>query len=104
MSDTVPATTTSIPKPSARRTLMDLYLRKVVHPQARDNYRVILKDNGLEIEIGSIGIQHGSGATEAVGLGDRHRDPMRETEAQGIGKDRRDCMRQFGVAWDKVQL
>jgi hypothetical protein len=83
MSDTVPATTTSISKPSARRTLMDLYLRKVVHPQARDNYRVILKDNGLEIEIGSIGIQHGSGATEAVGLGDRHRDPHERNRSTG---------------------
>jgi hypothetical protein len=44
---------------------MDLYLRKVLHPQAHDNYRVLLKDDGLEVEIGSIGIQHGSGATEA---------------------------------------
>lgn len=41
---------------------MDLYLRKVIHPQARDNYRVILKHDGIETEIGSIGIQHGSGA------------------------------------------
>jgi hypothetical protein len=29
-----------------------LYLRKVIHPQARDNYRVVLKDDGLELEIG----------------------------------------------------
>ena len=36
---------------------MDLFLRKVIHPQARDNYRVILKDDGLEIEVGSIGMQ-----------------------------------------------
>jgi hypothetical protein len=43
----------------------NLYLRKVAHPQARDNYRVILKYDGLETEIGSIGIQQGSGATEA---------------------------------------
>jgi hypothetical protein len=45
---------------------MDLYLRKVVHPQALDNYRIILKYDGLEI--GSIGIQHGSGATEYWGI------------------------------------
>lgn len=45
---------------------MDLYLRKVIHPQARDSYRVTLKgDEGLETEIGSIGIKQGSGATEA---------------------------------------
>jgi hypothetical protein len=45
---------------------MDLYLRKVVHPQAINNYRVILKDDGPELEIGSIGIQHGSGAGSAA--------------------------------------
>ena len=39
---------------------MDLYLRKVIHPQARDNYRVLLKDDGLEVEVGPIGIQHGA--------------------------------------------
>jgi hypothetical protein len=33
---------------------MDLFLREVIHPQAPDNYRVILKDDGTEIEIGSI--------------------------------------------------
>jgi hypothetical protein len=37
---------------------MDLYLRRVVHPQAHDNYRVILKDDSIEVEIGSIEIQH----------------------------------------------
>jgi hypothetical protein len=37
---------------------MDLFLRKVIHPQARDNYRVLLKDDGLEIEVDSIGVQH----------------------------------------------
>jgi len=34
----------------------DLYLRKVDHHQARDNYRVILKLDGAEFEIGSIGL------------------------------------------------
>jgi hypothetical protein len=28
---------------------MELFLRKVIHPQARDNYRVTLKDEGEEI-------------------------------------------------------
>ena len=35
---------------------MDLFLRKVIHPQAHDNYRVVVRD-GDEIEIGSIGVQ-----------------------------------------------
>ena len=39
---------------------MNLYLRKVVHPQAHENYRVVLKLDGNEFEIGSIGIQHGA--------------------------------------------
>jgi len=39
-----------------------LYLRRIIHPQARDNYRVLLKSDDDEIEIGSIGVQHGSGA------------------------------------------
>jgi hypothetical protein len=48
----------------SRRPPMDLYIRKVIHPQSVDNYRALLKDEGLEIEIGSIEIRHGSGATE----------------------------------------
>jgi len=39
---------------------MNLYLRKVIHPQAHDNYRVILKCEEGEFEIGSIGIQDGA--------------------------------------------
>ena len=35
---------------------MNLYLRKVVHPQAHDNYRVILKRDGDEVEIGSTAV------------------------------------------------
>jgi hypothetical protein len=35
---------------SAESWEMDLFLRKIRHPQAHDNYRVILKDDGVEIE------------------------------------------------------
>ena len=35
---------------------MDLYLRKVIHPQAHD-YRIILKLDEGEFVIGSIGVQ-----------------------------------------------
>ena len=41
---------------------MDLYLRKVIHPQAHENYRVVLKRDEGEFEIGSIGIQFGPAA------------------------------------------
>jgi hypothetical protein len=80
---------------------MDLYLRKVIHPQAHDNYRVILKDDGLETEIGSIGIQRGSGATEHWVWAIDTVIPMREVDAQGTGADRKDCMRQFRAAWER---
>jgi hypothetical protein len=62
---------------------MDLYLRKVSHPQAHDNYRVLLKDDGLALEIGSIGIQHGSGATEDWLWAIDTAIPMREVDSQG---------------------
>ena len=45
---------------------MKLYLRKVVHPQAHDNYRVVLKRDGDEFEIGSIGIQDGAAWAWAI--------------------------------------
>ena len=48
-----------------------------------DNYRVVLKDDGLEIEIGSIGIQHGSGAVEYWAWAIDTVIPMREFEARG---------------------
>jgi hypothetical protein len=75
---------------------MDLFLREVIHPQAPDNYRVILKDDGTEIEIGSIGAQFDGWA-----WGIDTANPMREVDGQGTGTDRKDCMRQFRAAWDR---
>ena len=75
---------------------MDLFLRKVIHPQAHDKYRVILKGDGVEIEVGSIGVQHGGwvwGIDNIV--------PMIGAETDGVGRDRKDCMRQFRAAWDR---
>ena len=73
---------------------MDFYLRKVIHPQAPDNYRVILKCEDGDFEIGSIGIHHG--AVWAWGIDTVI--PMRALETQGEGKDRSDCVRQFKAA------
>ena len=81
--------------------MMDLYLRKIIHPQAHENYRVILKREDGEIEIGSIGIQHGIGATEHWAWGIDTAIPMRAFETRGRGKDRRDCTRQFKAAWER---
>jgi len=75
---------------------MDLFLRRVRHPQTRDSYRVLAKGNGDEVEIGSIGVQF-NGWAWAIDCA----IPMREVEAECVGKDRADCMRQFRAAWDK---
>ena len=78
---------------------MDLYLRKVIHPQAGENCRVILKDEDGEFEIGSIGIQHAAGASYFWAWAIDTVIPMRTHQTQGRGKDRRDCMKQFKAAW-----
>jgi hypothetical protein len=75
---------------------MDLFLRRVRHPQVRDSYRVVAEVDGDEIEIGSIGVQFDGWAwaiDSAI--------PMREVETAGAGIDRKDCMRQFRAAWGK---
>jgi hypothetical protein len=76
---------------------MDLFLRKIRHPQAHDNYRVILKDDGVEIEVGSIGVHH-----EGWMWGMDSVIPMRELETEGSGKDCKDCLRKFTAAWDRL--
>jgi hypothetical protein len=49
------------PPPTPVNGIIELFLRKVIHPQAHDNYRVILKDDGVEIEVGSIGVSTKAG-------------------------------------------
>jgi len=80
---------------------MNLVLRKVVHPQATDNYRVVLKDYIPEIEIGSIGITHAAGGQSFWRWAIDTVVPMRDIEAQGRGADRRDCMVKFRAAWER---
>jgi len=82
---------------------MDLFFHKVIHPQARDNYRVLFKDDGVEIEVGSIGIQHGSGTAEGWVWGIDNIVPMREADSHGTGSDRKDCMKQFPKGLGPVQ-
>lgn len=80
----------------------DLFLRKVTgHPQATDAYRVVLKSEDGETEIGSIGTQFKSGPDQVWRWGIDTVAPMRELESEGEGKDRKDCERQFKAAWDK---
>jgi hypothetical protein len=60
---------------------MDLFLRRVIHPQARDNYRVIVKVDG-EDKIGSVGIQQGNAATSFWAWGIDTVIPMRDVDSQ----------------------
>ena len=79
---------------------MDLYLRKVIHNQsAPDGYRVILKDDGDKVEIGSISVQHSAGAEYTWKWAIDTVIPMRTHQTQGRGTDRADCMRKFKEAW-----
>jgi hypothetical protein len=45
--------------------MTDLHLRKVRRPRAPSNYRVILKIDETEFEIGSIGIVNATGTNRA---------------------------------------
>jgi hypothetical protein len=79
---------------------MDLCLRKVIHNQsAPDGYRVILKDDGDKVEIGSISVQHSAGAEYYWKWAIDTVIPMRTHQTQGRGTDRPDCMRKFKEAW-----
>jgi hypothetical protein len=63
-------------------------------------YRVILKDDGIEIEIGSIGIRRGR-RYRALGPRIDNVIPMLEIDAQGIGNG---SMRQFRAAWPSPKV
>jgi len=79
---------------------MDLYLRKVEHGrQSPEDYRVILKDDGDEVEIGSISIQHSASAQYYWKWAIDTVIPMRAHQTEGRGTDRADCMRKFIEAW-----
>ena len=79
---------------------MDLYLRKVRHDQARDNYRVILVDGDEEIEIGSIGVKTFTSTDITWTWGIDTVLPLRDHACEGRGADRRDCMAKFRQAWE----
>jgi hypothetical protein len=80
---------------------MDLFLRKVIHPAATDNYRVVVRD-GEEIEIGSIGRQFDGWAWGIDCV-----IPMREIESEGSGRDLKDSCNNLarpGTASAQIRL
>ena len=81
---------------------MDLYLRKSDDGQlGPEIYRVILKDDGDEVEIGSISVQHSAGAESYWKWAIDTVIPMRTHQTQGRGTDRADCKRKFKAAWER---
>ena len=82
---------------------MDLNLRKSSQEQlGPEIYRVILKDDdGDEVEIGSISVQHSAGAEHYWSWAIDTVIPMRSMETSGRGTDRADCMRKFKAAWER---
>jgi hypothetical protein len=79
---------------------MPLFLRRV--EPGRESYRVILKDEDGETELGSIGPQHATGGMTRWHWGIDTVIPMREADQGGYGADRKDCMKQFQAAWEKL--
>jgi hypothetical protein len=77
-----------------------LLLRQVQHPQAPNNYRVILKLDETEFEIGSIGITTFTSTDTAWTWGIDTVLPLRDHQAEGRGADRSDCMVKFRKAWE----
>lgn len=78
-----------------------LYLRKLDHPQTADHYRVILKTDETEYEIGSIGTKFFAQSDPVWTWGIDTIIPMRQLESEGRGADRRGCMMAFKAAWQK---
>jgi hypothetical protein len=79
--------------------MASLFLRKVQHPQAPNNYRMILKtEHDGEFEIGSIGVQTFTSRDTAWTWGIDTVLPMRVHQSEGRGKDRIDCMDKFRAA------
>ena len=81
--------------------MSDLFLRKIDHPQARNNYRVILKTETEEISIGSIGLFTGMNSSWTWAIDTVI--PMQEVESEGHGIDRKDCTIKFKAAWQKLE-
>lgn len=82
--------------------MADLFLRKVTgHAQANNAYRVVLKSEDGEMEIGSIGLQFKAGPEPIWKWGIDTVVPMREIEAEGEGKNRKQCMTKFRTAWER---
>jgi hypothetical protein len=81
---------------------MDLYLRKVDHTQARDNFRVVLKIDDEEIDIGSIGLKTFTSDHTAWTWGIDTVVPLRAHQSEGHGTNRKQCNTRTGFLYCPV--
>lgn len=82
-------------------TAPDLLLRKVTgHPQTNDAYRVVLKSDDGEVDVGSIGKQIVSRQRVFWRWGIDTVLPRQPFATDGEGRDREDCMAQFRAVWE----
>jgi hypothetical protein len=79
---------------------MDLYLRKVDHTQARYNFRVVLKIDDEEIDIGSVGLKTFTSDHTAWTWGTDTVVPLRAHQSEGNGTDLKQCKNSFRAAWE----
>lgn len=79
---------------------MPLFLRKVPDLH-REMYRVILKNEDGETELGSIALVATTGGQYRWRWGIDTVVPMREHQQEGYGADRKDCQARFKAAWEK---
>ena len=78
---------------------MDLYLRRV--NEIPESYRVILKIDETEFQIGSIGVQTFTSSDTSWTWGIDTVIPLRAMQSEGRGESRRDCEKKFRAAWEK---
>jgi len=79
---------------------MGLYLRQL-RPD-REGYRVLIKLDETEFEVGSIALGPGVGDELVWQWAIDAQIPMRIDLSAGIGTDRKDCMRMFRKTWEDL--
>lgn len=75
---------------------MQLFLRRVHHSQATDNYRVVFDG----VEVGSVGQQIGALQRQFWAWGIDTVLPRQPFATSGEGRDRDDCTAQFKATWE----
>ncbi len=78
-----------------------LSLRRVRHPMAKDNYRVVWNDGVKDRKIGSLGVQTGAAGRTFWSWGIETVVAVLDFPTHGEAADREAAMAAFREAWDK---